>query len=160
MFIELLSEPFVFGITAPPDTTPPVISDMPSNIIKEITDGSGECIVFWQPRTATDLDGYGRVTLTSNFKPGDTFPIGDTTVIYEGEDEAGNKVTGSFVITVLGKVLYHFIFIVPVVVTEQRGEGRNRHTIRINLTKIFVRNLYKFSHLPGKCFHSFCPNTC
>ena len=55
----------------------------PPDVLVNVTTGSGSAVVSWIPPTATG--GSGSVTTTSNFKPGDTFPIGATEVTYEAK---------------------------------------------------------------------------
>ena len=49
------------------------------------------------------MDNSGFVTLTSNYQPGDVFPIGKTEVVYSAIDPSGNSATASFVVTVAGR---------------------------------------------------------
>jgi hypothetical protein len=80
------------------DTTPPVLNNLPDNIIKEATGASGAAVTYTAP-TATDLvDGSVPVTCTP--ASGSTFSLGETTVNCSAEDTRGNKATGSFTIKV------------------------------------------------------------
>ena len=45
-------------------------------------------------------DNSGSVTLTSNYQSGDSFPTGDTYVVYTASDPTGNTVTTTFTLTV------------------------------------------------------------
>ena len=56
--------------------------------------------VTWDMVTATD--NSGSVTLTSNFRSGDEFAIGESDVWYTASDQSGNTVTMWFTITVRG----------------------------------------------------------
>ena len=56
----------------------------------------------WTPPTASDNSGE-TVTLTSDYSPGDTFPIGTTVVTYTAMDAYGNVATSSFNVVVTGK---------------------------------------------------------
>ena len=59
----------------------------------------------------TVYDNSGKYTLTSTYQPGDTFNIGDTTVIYAIIDESGNMAGAQFVVQVTGrKVSSYFTF--------------------------------------------------
>ena len=58
--------------------------------------------VSWTPPTASDNSGEV-VTLTSDYSPGDTFPIGTTTVTYTAMDVYGNMATCTFNVVVTGK---------------------------------------------------------
>jgi large repetitive protein len=55
-------------------------------------------VASWTPPTPTGL--CGPYTLTSNYAPGDTFPIGVTQVIYTLKDTLNHEVTNSFTISV------------------------------------------------------------
>ena len=50
-------------------------------------------------------DNSGSVTLTSNYQPGDAFPIGETYVVYTATDPSGNLMTLMFTLTVQGMFL-------------------------------------------------------
>ena len=58
--------------------------------------------VSWTPPTASDNSGEA-VTLTSDYSPGDTFPIGTTTVTYTATDTYGNTATSIIIVIVTGK---------------------------------------------------------
>ena len=85
------------------DVEPPIISDMPENIQQDVDEESETTTVTWSEPTVSD--NSGSITLTSSHKPGDSFPIGNTTVTYTAEDMYSNVATGSFVITVFGKLI-------------------------------------------------------
>ena len=80
------------------DTTAPVITGCPSNLV-ESANGSCKAIVNWTPPTATD--NCSVPDLSSNFTPGAEFPLGITTVTYIATDESGNSDTCSFTVTVV-----------------------------------------------------------
>ena len=66
------------------------------------TDGGvATAVVTWTPPTASDNSGL--VTLTSSHNPGDTFPLGVTTVSYTAVDPDSNLMTESFTVTIEGK---------------------------------------------------------
>jgi len=73
------------GLTCPDDIT--IFTD----------NGVCEAEVFWDEPVLSDNCG---ASITSTAEPGDTFPIGMTTVTYTAVDAAGNTVTCSFTITV------------------------------------------------------------
>jgi HYR domain-containing protein/surface protein with Ig-like domain len=77
----------------------PVITGCPANITVNTGPGRLTCdqVASWTPPTASDSCG---VSLSSNHNPGDTFPVGTTTVIYTAMDPAGNTATCSFTVTV------------------------------------------------------------
>jgi gliding motility-associated-like protein len=83
------------------DNTVPVISGCPSDIIG-YTGNRQSCdqIATWTPPTATD-NCTGPVTVTSNYYPGNLFPVGSTTVIYTFTDASGNVSTCSFNVTII-----------------------------------------------------------
>ena len=96
LLVLLLIFPPVFDT----DTENPHLSDTPN--IKQATDpGLDTATVSWIAPTANDNSGF--VTLSSSYKPGDSFPIGVTTVIYTAIDPYSNKATRSFTVTVRGK---------------------------------------------------------
>ena len=57
--------------------------------------------VSWTPPNASDNSGEA-VTLTSDYSPGDAFPIGTTTVTYTATDAYGNTGTYTFNVVVTG----------------------------------------------------------
>ena len=84
------------------DSEVPVISGTPSNKTVTTSPGLPNATVPWTPPTASDNSGDA-VTLTSDYSPGDTFPIGTTTVTFTATDAYGNTATSSFDVIVTGK---------------------------------------------------------
>ncbi len=82
------------------DVAPPSLTSCPTNIIVPSNTTDCKAIVSWNPPTATD-NCTGAITYKSNFKPGDAFPIGITTIIYTITDGCGNAIQHQFTITVL-----------------------------------------------------------
>ncbi|MBK9316292.1 MAG: HYR domain-containing protein [Acidobacteria bacterium] len=80
------------------DSTPPVISNVPGNILTAATSPSGALVSFSLP-TATDLVD-GAVTVTPNKASGSLFPVGTTTVTFTAKDSRNNTATASFTVTV------------------------------------------------------------
>lgn len=81
------------------DTEAPTFSNCPGNI--SVGNDPGECgaNVDWQLPIFSDNCPGG--STSSNFDPLDFFPVGSTTVTYEGSDAAGNAaIDCSFVVTV------------------------------------------------------------
>lgn len=80
------------------DTIDPVILNCPANMV--VSNDSGVCgaYVSWTAPTATD--NCGSVSITSNYNPGDFFPVGTHTIIYTVNDTNGNSDSCSFTITV------------------------------------------------------------
>ena len=89
------------------DAEPPVIFGIPSsqNLISDPYLATAN--VSWTlPKTA---DNSGQtVTLTSDYSPGDNFPIGNTTVTYTAVDVYGNTANYSFDVVVRGKMGYDY----------------------------------------------------
>ena len=80
-----------------------LISNVPSNILKNTDPNQPTAVVTWTPPTATDTVNSGQVLLTSNRQPGDRFRIGVTTVTYTARDLFNNVKTASFTVTVTGR---------------------------------------------------------
>jgi hypothetical protein len=80
------------------DDEAPIITGMPADITATTDQGQTYATVTWTPPTATDNTGIAN--LTTSHAPGSRFPIGATTVTYAALDDAGNKPTASFVVTV------------------------------------------------------------
>jgi gliding motility-associated-like protein len=80
------------------DNEKPVISNLPADTVLNNDTGNCSAVYNWSAVTATDnctLD-----SLISNFKSGDAFPIGTTTVTYTAYDNALNTFSASFTVTV------------------------------------------------------------
>lgn len=69
------------------DNEVPVISGCPSDISVNTDPGACGADVFWTPPTYSDNCG---ATMTWTHDPGDTFPVGTTTVAYTVTDGTGN----------------------------------------------------------------------
>uniref|UniRef100_UPI00248FCC6E HYR domain-containing protein n=1 Tax=Aquimarina aggregata TaxID=1642818 RepID=UPI00248FCC6E len=84
------------------DTQAPIIQNCPSNISKPSNLGICSTMVSWTEPSATDnCSNSGNIVWTKSHSPGDTFPVGTTTVTYIATDEAGNNsLTCSFDILV------------------------------------------------------------
>jgi hypothetical protein len=88
----------VFTVTVV-DTVDPVLNNVPADITAEATSSSGASVAF-VPLTATDLGSPLGVTCDAS--PGDTFPLGTTTVTCTTDpDGGGNTASASFDITVV-----------------------------------------------------------
>jgi hypothetical protein len=82
------------------DVTPPVFTWCPSDITVDVK-GACEKEVWWNTPTVTDNCGIKQIT--SNYKPGNIFPAGTTTVVvYTAMDNCGNITNRSFKVTVTG----------------------------------------------------------
>ena len=86
-----------------PDNEKPVFYDTPSDVSKNSETNSSTAAVTWTPPTASDNANEG-VTVTSSHNPGDSFPIGTTTVTYTATDPYGNSATISFDVVIIGKM--------------------------------------------------------
>ena len=89
------------------DNENPVISGCPSTQSANTDSGLATGNVTWTEPTATD--NSGTQTLTSDYSPGQSFPIGTTTVTYNSTDAAGNMANCTFNVVVTGAFLYIFI---------------------------------------------------
>ncbi|XP_013382434.1 low-density lipoprotein receptor-related protein 4-like [Lingula anatina] len=79
-----------------PDTESPVFTFCPMDLVKDTTSGSVH--VTWPSPEARD--NMAVTSLTSNYKPGNAFPVGESTVTYTVEDAAGNTASCSFTVVV------------------------------------------------------------
>lgn len=86
--------------TPPPDVTAPVISNLPATVYVETTTACSAPATWAEP---TASDNCTLKSFTSSHKPGDTFLIGTTTVVYTAIDEAGLSTTASFSVVVSDK---------------------------------------------------------
>ncbi|MDE5420216.1 HYR domain-containing protein, partial [Labilibaculum sp. DW002] len=71
------------------DDQKPILSDCPSNIVINNTNGLCTGIASWTEPTATD-NCAGTLSWNKSHLPGASFPSGTTTVIYTAEDQSGN----------------------------------------------------------------------
>ncbi|MHB8870597.1 MAG: HYR domain-containing protein, partial [Thermoleophilia bacterium] len=81
------------------DTTPPELS-LPADFEVEAAGATGASVTF--AVQATDLVDPAP-TLTASPASGDTFPVGPTSVTVSARDAAGNRATGSFLVTVVDR---------------------------------------------------------
>jgi sugar lactone lactonase YvrE len=88
-----------FMVIYPPHA--PTLAGCPANITVKTGSGRATCdqVVTWTAPTATD--NCGAVPVTSDYHPGDTFPVGTTTVTYTATDASGNSSHCSFTVTVV-----------------------------------------------------------
>jgi len=80
------------------DNIPPSTSDCPMDITMASNLPDCEAIVNWTVPTFTDCSSP--ISVTCTHEPGDTFPVGTTTVICIAVDAAGNSATCSFDVTI------------------------------------------------------------
>ncbi len=87
------------------DTTPPVVTFCPENIVQDTAIGSTSAIVTWEEPRAMDNSGIPPV-VTRTHESGTRFDVGETRVTYTFTDESSNRNTCSFLVTVrVGKYL-------------------------------------------------------
>jgi gliding motility-associated-like protein len=79
------------------DDQDPGIANCPADITVGVDAGDCGAIVSWTPPTITDNCTY---SYTVSNDPGDTFPVGTTTVTYTATDGSGNVSVCSFDVTV------------------------------------------------------------
>ncbi|XP_022082302.1 mucin-2-like isoform X2 [Acanthaster planci] len=90
---------FTVTVNAPEDNTPPTIIGCPTGATATASVGASSAPVTWTAPTATDNSG-GQVTISASAQPGDSFPVGATTVLYTFTDPSGNEATCSFMVVV------------------------------------------------------------
>lgn len=83
------------------DTTKPVITACPTDVTV-IANTLCKAIANWIPPAATDNCS---ISITSNFSPGATFPLGTTLVTYTASDASGNSSTCSFNVKVIDNTI-------------------------------------------------------
>ena len=90
---------FFFTISATEDPGAPVISNCPDaiRITVPILQTSGTAT--WTEPTASSSPGVD-ITVTQSHQPGDSFPVGTTTVTYTFTDMNGNQAVCTFAVTV------------------------------------------------------------
>jgi gliding motility-associated-like protein len=81
------------------DSEAPVAANCPADIIAAATATACSGTATWTPPTFTD-NCSSAVTVTSSHNPGDTFPVGTTTVTYTATDSLGNVATCTFDVTI------------------------------------------------------------
>jgi YVTN family beta-propeller protein len=95
--------PFVIGSfstpNVPADTTPPVITNVPSNMTVGATSSAGAVVSYTLPTANDAVSGIVPVICTP--LSGSVFPIGTTTVACMATDGAGNTATASFTVSVV-----------------------------------------------------------
>ena len=89
----------ISSIVTGQDTTPPAVSGCPEPLNFMVPPGRTSGTLTWTEPTATDNSGM-TPTITQSHQPGDSFPIGTTTVTYTFTDMAGNQAECSFTVIV------------------------------------------------------------
>ncbi len=88
-----------FVITVNDVEAPPL--SCPVSIVANNDQGVCGAVVNWTPPVPVEGSCLGGgITLVSDFDPGDTFPVGTTTVTYTATDDSNNSATCSFNVTV------------------------------------------------------------
>ena len=92
----------IYGIDCQLDSFDPVIEGCPSDQLSSTASNSCNAMVSWIAPVATDNCGISSFTSTHN--PGDTFPLGKTTVTYTATDNNGQTTTCSFQVEVVDDI--------------------------------------------------------
>lgn len=79
------------------DATPPTLSNCPSNI--SLTAANSTAVATWTTPIATD-NCTANPTISSNYISGQSFTLGNTTVIYTAKDSSNNTATCSFIVSI------------------------------------------------------------
>lgn len=82
------------------ENNPPQASGCPQGPILANADAMCHGTATWTEPTFQDACNQTGLTQTNNFAPGDFFPVGTTTVVYEATDNTGNKATCTFEVQV------------------------------------------------------------
>jgi gliding motility-associated-like protein len=127
------------------NVTLPVIQNAPQNVVVKVID-TDKTSATWQAPTATVP--CGSVMLSSNYTPGQEFPVGQTLVEYIAVDEAGNLSTSSFLIIVQYEDLE---FEISKLVTPD-GDGLNDVWTLRNLEKFRENKVTVFDRWGGVVF--------
>ncbi|XP_072051832.1 uncharacterized protein [Amphiura filiformis] len=91
----------VISVAGGPDTTPPTVTNCPSDITQTVANVGSTATVTWQPPTATDnVTPAGQIIQAQTHSPGTQFQVGTTTVSYLFTDAAGNNAICTFTVTV------------------------------------------------------------
>ena len=88
----------VVTVNAPIDSTPPVMSNVPSDLIVEAVIFSGAVVQFTLPTAIDAIDPNPSVSCFP--APGSQFILGVTSVICTASDTSGNTANASFMVTV------------------------------------------------------------
>ena len=80
------------------DQIAPVISGCPGPITNTVPIGTQNTPVTWVEPTAIDNSGIPPTVVRSH-QPGDSFPVGSTTVEYTFRDQEGNQAMCTFMVT-------------------------------------------------------------
>ena len=89
---------FLFSI----DVAGRIFSYIPGDIQANTTDNLATAAVVWDPPVV--VNNTSSFTVTSDYEPGDIFPIGSHVVTYTAVDSSGNQFSVSFSVIVSGKI--------------------------------------------------------
>jgi hypothetical protein len=92
---------FTFNIPSPPpptDKTPPVIKNLPAPITADAQDWTGAVVTYAGPKATDNHDGS--VPVSCDWPSGSKFPVGLTVVNCTASDQAGNRASAHFSVTV------------------------------------------------------------
>ena len=81
------------------DTTPPVLTNVPSNVKREADGPAGSVVSYATPTAVDSIDGPVPVACTPS--TGKMFPLGTTTVTCVAKDSHGNSASAKFTITIV-----------------------------------------------------------
>ena len=90
---------FQYATVTTADTTPPVVIECPDTVTYTIPPGATTRVVTWLEPISTDNSGV-RPTVGQSHRPGDTFRLGTTEVMYTFSDQAGNTASCAFLVTI------------------------------------------------------------
>jgi HYR domain-containing protein len=83
------------------DTTPPVISGVPGELVKDVN-ATPAAVVTFEPRASDVVDGS--VSVVCNPESGSSFRVGSTRVTCTAVDQRGNAATATFVVRLADSV--------------------------------------------------------
>ena len=86
-----------FTVTVTDKETPEILG-MPASMTIENDPGVCGAVITWSEPSAQD--NCGTVSLSSDYNPGDLFPVGSTIVTYTALDQYGNSSSDSFTVVV------------------------------------------------------------
>ena len=89
----------IYGVDCPIDIIDPVIDECPGDLVVSTGTASCDAMVNWTPPKASD--NCGIASFSSTHDPGDTFPLGMTTVTYTATDKNGNAAKCTFQVEVV-----------------------------------------------------------
>ena len=115
------------------DNESPVISGLPGNLTVSAAAGLCSALVNWTAPTASDNGAL--VSFTSTAAPGDSFPVGSTTVTYSATDDAANVTTASFTVTVTDDELPVFLT-TPAAITLSAAPGTCANLVNWSLPTV------------------------